>query len=150
MSQKVNDIIIEGAKIIFRNFSGRETKFNRAGNRNFNVLIEDAEMARQLADDGWNIKVLKPKEEGDEPKHCLEVTVSFKVRPPMITLVTRRVKTKLDEESIETLDYAEINNVDLIIRPRYWEANGKSGIKAYLKTMYVTISEDVFADKYAD
>lgn len=150
MTQRVNDIIIEGAKIIFRNFSGRETKFNRAGNRNFNVLIEDAEMARQLADDGWNIKVLKPKEEGDEPKHCLEVTVGFKVRPPMITLVTSRAKTKLDEESIETLDYAEITNVDLIIRPRYWEANGKSGIKAYLKTMYVTISEDVFADKYAD
>lgn len=150
-----SNIVMENARLIFRNFEGREEKYNRKGDRNFGLIIEDSEVAQQLAEDGWNIKELTPKNTDDyddtpEVIYWLPVTVRFDNVPPKVMLVTRRKKTRLNEDNINTIDYANIAKVDLTVTPYDWEVNGKSGTKAYLQTMYVTINEDEFADKYAD
>lgn len=153
---QMNNLVVEDAKILFRNFSGHATKFNREGDRNFSLLIEDPILAQQLAEDGWNVKILRPLDSADpdeQPRHHLAVKVKYGDNPsrnPKVYLHTRRNVTALDEESISALDYADIRNVDLVVRPYPYDVNGKTGVSAYLKTMHVTIEEDEFADKYAE
>lgn len=143
------NLVVENARIGFRNFSGKEGKFNPAGRRNFCVFLE-REMGEQLEKDGWNIRWLEPRDETEDRQAYLQVAVSYDNIPPKIVLVTSHGKTQLDESSVNLLDWAEITNVDLIIRPYNWTVNGKEGVKAYVKSMYVTIAEDNFENKYLD
>jgi len=145
-----DNVVFENVSIIFRNFAGKESKYNREGNRNFCVLIEDNDFAEKLASDGWNVRILMPRDEDDDPKHYLQVSVGYNFNPPEVFLLTKRSKISLDEDTISTLDYADIKNVDLTIRPYNWEVGSKTGVKAYLKNMYVTINDDPLADKYSN
>ena len=145
---RVSNINIENAKIIFRNFSGRGSKFNPEGKRNFCVIIDDDNLIEKLKADGWNIKMTKPRDPDQDPTAYIQVSVKFENFPPKIYMITSNNKVLLDEDSVSSLDWAEIKNADLIIRPYEWEVNGKGGVKAFLKTMYVTIEEDIFEKKY--
>lgn len=141
-------VTLEGVDIMFRNFAGKEGQYNREGDRNFAVKL-DHETAEMLAADGWNVKTLEPREEGDEPTPYIPVAVRFDVVPPTVMMITSTGRARLDEETVAVLDYANIENVDLIIRAYEWSVNGKSGRKAYLKSLYATIEEDELERKYA-
>jgi len=143
------NLVMEGATIIFRNFAGKEGKYNREGDRNFCVLL-DVQTAQQMADDGWNIKTLKARDSSDPDQPYIQVSVGFKNRPPAVWLVTRKGKTAIDEEALDVLDWVDIASVDLTIRPYKWEVGDKSGIKAYLKTIFVIVDEDILVRKYED
>ena len=143
-----DNVVLEDVRLIFRNFSGKEGKFNSAGDRNFGVLI-DTKLARKMENDGWNIKWLQPRDEGEEEQAFLRVSVSYKVRPPRVVLITSNGRNPLKESQIEMLDWADILSVDLVINPYRWEVGEGSGIKAYLKSLFVTIDEDPLERKYA-
>lgn len=165
---------LEGVRIGFRNFAGKEGKFNPAGRRNFCVFLNEevevsedfpgekritgrgaetrfyAPLSEVLALEGWNVRWLEPKNPDDDKQAYLSVAVSYSKNPPKILLITGKNKTLLDEDTVNILDWADIENVDLVIRPYNWEVQGKIGVKAYLKSMYVTIAQDEFESKYRD
>lgn len=150
-------VVLEGVQIIFRNFVGRPGPFNQEGDRNFGVLLSD-DFAHRMTEDGWNVKWLEPREDVEDevaPQGWLPCFLKYHgrngpVRPPTVVLVTSRGRTNLGEDEVKLLDFADIVNVDLIVRPFAWEINNKTGVKAMVKSLFVTIEEDPLQQKYAE
>lgn len=151
MRRNNDEVTIENARVVFRNFAGKAGMYNREGDRFFSVFLDD-EIAEQLLADGWNVKRLKPREDNEIGQAHLQIKVKYSenARPPRVVLITSRGRNDLDEETIEMLDWADFENVDLKFRPYNWEISGKTGVTAYLKSMYVKIYEDDLDRKYAE
>ena len=141
---------IDDARIIYRNFSGAGSKYNREGDRNFAVIIPEKEMADALIAEGWNVKIKPPRDEDDDPFMFLPIKVKFNDRGPNAYLQTGARMNRLDEESIACLDDVDIISVDMDVRPYDWEVNGKAGRTAYLQSIKVIQEIDRFAARYAE
>ena len=141
---------IDDARIIFRNFAGAPSKFNREGDRNFALVIVNEDIANKLISKGWNVKIKAPEEEGEAPFMYMTVKVRFNEYGPTVYLKSGDKTVKLDEESVACLDSIDILSVDLDIRPYNWEVNGKTGRAAYLKAIRVTQNIDRFAEDEID
>lgn len=148
MPDQAKTFMVEDARIIFRNFAGKEGQYNREGDRNFAVILDD-EIAVQMLEDGWNVRYLEPRDEEEAPTPYISVAVNFSNRPPRVVLLTSTTRTQLDENSVEVLDWSDIRTADLIARGYDWTVNGKTGTKAYLQSLFVTIEEDALERKYA-
>ena len=144
-------LTVENARIIWRNFSGRQTQYNAKGKRNFNLVVppEDVEAMKR---DGWNVKTKEPRPDypDDTPLSTLAVNVNYSEnsRPPRVVLIAGNDRTELDESTIDMLDRVQIENVDLIINPSYYDVNGRQGYTSYLQSIYVTIVQDYLEKKY--
>ena len=141
---------IDDARIIYRNFAGAGSKYNREGDRNFAVIIPEKEMADALIAEGWNVKVKPPRDEDEDPFMFLPIKVKFNDRGPNAYLQTVTRMNRLDEESIACLDDVDIISVDMDVRPYDWEVNGKAGRTAYLQSIKVIQEVDRFAARYAE
>lgn len=153
-----SNVMIENAKLVWPNFSGEETQYNRKGDRNFCLILEPS-LAEQMAADGWNVKTTKEREVDGETMggdFYIQVTVGYKGRPPRIVMIggTSGQRTELGEDLVALLDDVEMQNVDVIFRPYNWVMREGTpqearGVKAYLQTLYVTIVENYLDLKYA-
>jgi hypothetical protein len=151
--KRIPNVLIEDARILFRNFAGAEDQYNRAGDRGFSVVLPP-NIAKAMTEDGWNVKYLKPREEGEEPTPYVSVAVSYKNRPPLIVTIANRkrgpVRTTIPEDMLDMLDYVEIVKADLILNPYVWHVRENTGVKAYLKSLFITVAIDELEEKYSD
>lgn len=147
-------VIMEGVQLRYLNFSGGPDKFNpKGGVRGFAVLL-DEKVAKAMARDGWPVKVPTARKDDDGEDipavPYLKVAVRFDKYPPQVFVITSKNRTQIYESDIAMLDSADMVNVDLIVTPSsYTNRDGQPAIKAYLKSIYVTIEEDYLAQKYA-
>src|SRR4051812_15216958 len=60
-----NIVVMEGVRLVFRNFEGKEGPYNQEGSRSFGVILPE-DIGEQMLTDGWNVKRLNPSEEEKE------------------------------------------------------------------------------------
>lgn len=147
-------VTLRDFEITYKNFSGRETQYNRAGNRNFSLVLDD-ETADNMLKDGWNVRV-KEYDDGSR-RNTLQVAVRYDIERfrPKVVMVTPNGKyfkrTVLDESTVGELDSARVIRANVTLNPSYWHnAMGNSGIKAYLTTGYFVIEKDEFEDEFPE
>lgn len=154
---KSANIMVDDAQIIFRNFRGIDRGYNPKHEKSFSLLVSPERFdIDAMKADGWNLKQLKPREgyEDEPANYHLPVTVRWDNFPPIIYLVTKvddgkHRRTRLDEETSFMIDTAEIASVKLeISHGKTYDFQGKVGIKAYLKKMYIELVEDRFEEAY--
>ena len=148
---------IDDARIIFRNFKGEGSPYNKEGDRNFALAIPNEEIADALINDqnkygvGWNVKIKPAREEGDSPFIYLPVKVKFNDKGPVVYLQSGKSRVKMTEETVAMLDDIDIASVDLDIRPYddIHRASNKPFRAAYLQSMCVTQNIDRFSARFA-
>jgi hypothetical protein len=148
MADEAMTFMVEDAQLIFKNFTGVKGQYNKEGEKSFCVILDD-KVAPQMMKDGWNVKFLKPREEGDEPTPYIQIKVNFDNRPPRIVMITSTTRNELNAKTVEMLDWADVETADMIARAYPWNVNGKTGVAAYLKSLFVTVAEDELERKYA-
>lgn len=148
-------ISIENTRPIFiTNFSG-DPERDRFGSeaRQLNLVIPDEEQARDLVDEGFNVKQTKPREDDGEefePTYYINVKLNYNSDyPPRVYLVSGDAEpVLLDEESVDMLDRCYILNINVVLNPYYNQRTDRKSL--YVRTMYVEqdIEEDPFATRY--
>lgn len=154
---RVVELKIDDAQIAIRNFSGKEGRYNREGERSF-VLALPNELAEQLAEDGWNVRVprLNGEEDGYERNPLLNVDLDYRFNPPKVVMISGAVEVEpgvfeggtkeiLGQDELSQLDWADIAYVDLKLRGREWDPGR---IKARVKEIYITLAPNDLYEKY--
>nr|DAT16912.1 MAG TPA: hypothetical protein [Caudoviricetes sp.] len=168
-----SQIILEEVEFLFaRNFTGRQEKFNRAGDRYFNVKVEpeDVELLQQY---GVNVKLYEPKNITDEmaekmaenpdmfaPSYFFKVRVYTQFGLPSIAIIYDNGDTPIDEEILPTdrmylndesqlamLDDMEIALCDMTIARRDPSPDGQYA-RLNLKNAYIRVVDNPLRRKY--
>lgn len=155
MAKNNGQLSIEHARIWGRNFSGEPSTFNRSGERNFLLTIDDEEVAFRLKEEGWNVKRTKPHPDDPDYEQTYYIPVKVKfdsARPPRIIVKKGSKLQVFDEDNVGTLDSVMIKDCAVVVNPYTWRRDDGSigGISAYLQSMLMTVEEDLVDQLLAD
>lgn len=156
MANRIPPVTLRNCQVIFKNFSGRPDKYHPRGsddNRTFCVIIPDNELAQEMTNDGWNIRMLRPRDEEEQPVPYLQVKVNYAGEyPPNIYMISGRHKTLLNADTVGNLDHARFIKCDVRISPYTYidRDTGEERLSAYVRDLYATIETDELAEAYAD
>lgn len=147
----IEDIEIENANVKwgFSHFDGKADTFNDEGDHNFTLVIPE-EHAKQLMDEGWNIRTLEGREEGDPPEYTLKVKISYRFEAPKVYIIKGKRKFRADESDLQDIKRTTCEQLDVIITPSRWVHGRDTGITAYVKEMYAKVKESRFSAHYSD
>ena len=140
---------IDSPELFMINFSGRPTDNNPQGHRQFSMVIPSEEMAEDMKADGWSVWYTKESDKYGGPKPCITVEMRFhhekdlEYLNPKIYRCTRKKPegVLLTEDLVSDLDRDEIEDTILWINPSRWNVNGKTGIKAYVDSLWVKVED---------
>lgn len=142
-------IVLEDVVVVYKNFSGAPTPFNKkGGERDFVIDVPD-NVVPELESYGFRIRK-KPETEDYAAQNLLKIKVNMESNwPPTIWLIKPNGKIQLDETTIQMLDLMNIVHADIVINPYEWNVGEDTGTSAYLREMYVEL-QDGLAMRYAE
>lgn len=155
MANRIPPVTFRNCQVIFKNFSGRPDNYHPRGgdNRSFCVIIPDNELAQEMTNDGWNVRMLRPRDDEEQPVPYIQVKVNYSGDyPPNIYMISGHRKTLLDAETVCELDHTRFVKADVRISPYTYtdRDSGEERLSAYVRDMYVTVEVDELAEEYAD
>lgn len=150
------NVVVKNACIMFTNFAGEKDRFNM-GKPQFNLVLTE-EAARDLQADGWNVRIMPAREEGESPTYMTNINVAFSSdgrRNPTIKLYSsldgKRVCRRLSAETIGVLDDIRLERINLRIGSFNYDGD-KYTMKGYLHELQAVqkAEQTSFDDDYAD
>ena len=159
-ASRQNKLEIVGGQMKYANFSGKPSKFNADGKRNFELLLpEDA--AYTLADAGWRIRKngydekLGKRRTGDvndkldDPEFRLKVNVNLdSTNPPKMFKKTSKQLVPLDSSTCGSLDYTDVS--DIFVEINGYDSAHDGHYSGYLKTIVATVGDSMFDQLFGD
>lgn len=160
-ASRINKIEIAGAQIKYTNFSGKGSRYNAEGKRNFELILPE-EVALDLYDYGWRIRKngyderLGKKRTGgvdenlDEPEYRLKVNVNLESpNPPKIFKKTTKHLVPCNKlYEIASLDNSDIS--DAFIEINGYDSKHEGKYSGYLKTIVATVGSGMFEELFGD
>ena len=160
------NLVIEGAKLVFRNFAGVEKQYNEKGKRNVQVVVPD-EVVESLRADGWNVTTrVIPAIDQEKPTNLLKLNLNYRVNPdgtpdgrnPKFYIISGDKKVRTlptmkdlgDGMSPCIYDQCKITNCDIEVRPYHYDKNNPNKVSAYIEQINIEIALSALDLKYYD